>query len=307
MTRPRRPDRVSIVSIGGYLAIWMAATAILARNASEQPSQAAAMLVVFGVLFTGIAILTTRGATRGGIAVRRPVRGSVLILIYLCVYAVGFAGYGLTAFHAAVAPGRVESCLLIALKLAIHVALPCLLLAWSGETPRGFFTASVRGRAFWLTLTVLGVASLTLLSVISPSLKQISELGLAPSSLMLATLGAFGWIAVEAGLCEEFLFRSVLQSHLSAALQSPIAAVLLSSLIFALAHGPGLYLRGDPGDQGQSKSLLEVLAYTVAVLSPAGVFLGVVWWRTRNLLLVVLLHACIDVLPFLPKFAGMWF
>ena len=218
----------------------------------------------------------------------------------------GLRGLRLTAFHAAVAPGRVESCLLIALKLAVHVALPCLLLAWSGETPRGFFTASVRGRAFRLTLAVLGVASLTLLSVISPSLKQISELGLAPSSLMLATLGAFGWIAVEAGLCEEFLFRSVLQSHPAAALQSPIAAGS------ELSHlRVGAWTRPvSPRRSGRPRPI-EISARGAGLHRrrpiPRRRFRGLVWWRTRNLLLVVLLHACIDVLPFLPKFAGMWF
>ena len=34
--------------------------------------------------------------------------------------------------------------------------------------------------------------------------------------------------------------------------------------------------------------------------------LGVVWARTRSLLLVVLLHATIDILPFLPEFLTHW-
>jgi membrane protease YdiL (CAAX protease family) len=57
---------------------------------------------------------------------------------------------------------------------------------------------------------------------------------------------------------------------------------------------------------GHSANLLAVVAYAIAVLSPIGLGLGFVWARTRSLLLVVLLHALVDVLPGVPDFAHTW-
>jgi membrane protease YdiL (CAAX protease family) len=197
--------------------------------------------------------------------------------------------------------------LLVAFKLVVHVALPCLLLAAVGAAPLALFTTTPRGRPFWLTLGVLGPAILILLAVISPSLNQIAALKMAPASLALAGGGAFVWVTIEAGLCEEFLFRAVLQTRLAAALKNEAGAVVVGALVFALVHAPGLYMRGHAGDIGHSQNLIQVIAYTVAVLSPAGLFLGFMWARTRNLLLVVILHALIDVLPFIPVFSQLWF
>jgi len=48
------------------------------------------------------------------------------------------------------------------------------------------------------------------------------------------------------------------------------------------------------------------IAYSIAVVSPAGLFFGVLWWRTRSLVLVVLLHAWMDLLPNLADFTRTW-
>ncbi len=301
----RRHAGASVAAMG-YLAAWAAAAATLAATGSKALGDGVAVLVVFG-LFTGVAWLCTIGARASAIAVRRPGVELGAVLAYLAAYAVLFTGFGLNAFHAALPEGRVEAVLLVAFKLVVHVALPCLLLAAAGADPRALFTAKPRGRPFWLTLLVLGPAILGLLAVISPSLKQIAALRLAPDSLALATGGALLWISIEAGLCEEFLFRAVLQTRLAAALKSQSRAVVIGALVFALVHVPGLYLRAGASDPGHSQNLNQVIAYAIAVLSPPGLFLGVVWSRTRNLLLVVLLHALIDLLPFIPAFGRLWF
>ena len=90
------------------------------------------------------------------------------------------------------------------------------------------------------------------------------------------------------------LFRS---SRLTAWLQSPLAAILLSCVLFALIHWPGLYLRGGPGVDGWSPDPLQVAAFTIATLSPLAIMVSVLWARTRSLLLVVLVHGAIDALP----------
>jgi len=174
-----------------------------------------------------------------------------------------------------------------------------------GASLRPLFTARLNTRGFWLCLVILGGVILAVLCLISPALKQIAALHAAPPLLAVAIGGSFVWLAFEAGLCEEFLFRAVLQTRLAAVLKSEAGAVLVAAVLFALAHAPGLYLRGG-GEEGHSASLIQVLAYAVAVLSPAGLFLGFIWARTRSLLLVVLLHALVDVLPNTADFARTW-
>src|SRR5262249_38950152 len=117
---------------------------------------------------------------------------------------------------------------------------------------------------------------------------------------------SFVWISIEAGLNEEFLFRAVLQTRLSAWLRSPTAAIALMAILFALGHAPGLYLRGGPGADGWSSDPVRVAAYAIATLSPLGVLFGVLYARTKSLLLVVLLHGCVDALPNLARFIQLW-
>jgi membrane protease YdiL (CAAX protease family) len=76
--------------------------------------------------------------------------------------------------------------------------------------------------------------------------------------------------------------------------------------LFGLAHAPGLYLRGGPGVDGWSTDPIQVAAFTIATLSPLSILFGVLWARTRSLLLVVLLHASVDVLPFTSEFISIW-
>jgi len=165
----------------GYLAAWAIAAATLAATKSDALGDGVAVLVVFGLIFSGAGWLTTAGVRPPAIKVRRPGLELGLVLAFLAAYALFFTGFGLNAFQAAFAEGRVEALLLAAFKLAVHVALPCLLLAAAGADPRTLFTTRPRGRPFWLTLTVLGGAILVLLSLISPSLKEIAALRLARS------------------------------------------------------------------------------------------------------------------------------
>jgi membrane protease YdiL (CAAX protease family) len=44
------------------------------------------------------------------------------------------------------------------------------------------------------------------------------------------------------------------------------------------------------------------VAYSIAVLSLAGLAFGVIWAKTRNIYAVILIHAWVDTLPGLPGF-----
>ena len=48
------------------------------------------------------------------------------------------------------------------------------------------------------------------------------------------------------------------------------------------------------------------IAYSIAMVAPAGVAFGVLWARTRSLGLVVLVHGSVDLLPQLAPFIRAW-
>ncbi len=298
--------RGGLLGLGGYALIWGAAIATLAALGSDAVSDGVAVMAFMGLGFSLLAWLVTLGERAPAVPVRRPGFELGAILIFLIAYAVLFTGWGLSAFHAAYPPGRLEAVLLAALKLLVHVAAPALLLILIGGQLAPLFQARLKTRGFWLGLIVLGAAVIGLTLLISPALKQLAGLHATPLALAGVIGGSFAWLAIEAGFCEEFLFRAVLQTRLAAVFKSETAAVVTAALVFALVHVPGLWMRSGADVSGHSASLIQVIAYAIAVLSPAGLFLGFVWARTRSLLLVVLLHAAIDALPNAAEFARTW-
>jgi membrane protease YdiL (CAAX protease family) len=303
------PSRTRIVAVGGlglYALAWCASAAMLFATHADDAVAAPIILVVTGIGFPLIAWALTRRDAPPAIPVPRPGLELGVILVFLALYAVFFTGYGLNAFHAAFAPGRLEAVLLTAFKLVVHVGLPVLILLAIGGKPGALFTARANSRGFWPILLVVGAISVAFIGLVSPSLKQIGALKLSPPMLAATILATFAWLAVEAGLCEEFLFRAVLQTRLAAVMRSETGAACIAALLFGLAHVPGLYMRSGADVSGHSANLLAVIAYAIAVLSPIGLGLGFVWARTRSLLLVVLLHALIDLLPGVSEFAHTW-
>jgi uncharacterized protein len=248
----------------------------------------------------------TRKAAAPPIAVGRPTLELWVLLGFLVVYAMAFLGWGMSATRAAVSAGRAQESLVLIVKLIVHVGVPAMLLAALGARLAPLFNSGIGRPGFWPPLLVLGAIILTLMCVVSPALSEIAALHAPAATLAWAAPAAFIWLALEAGLCEEFLFRAVLQTRLAAVLKSEASAVVTGALLFSLAHVPGLYLRGHPGVDGYSTDPVQVIAFTVAVLSPVALLFGTLWARTRSLLLIVLLHAAVDVLPNLAEFIRTW-
>jgi membrane protease YdiL (CAAX protease family) len=288
-----------------YALLWGGSVAYMAATAREWEAPLE-IFAVFALFCGGLAWLLTRGADAPAIEVKRPAVETGAFVIYLVFYAIAFLGFGMSAARAALPAGREQELLVIALKLGVYVALPCILLALLGARLGPQFRLGLKGRKFWRTLLVMSAALLAIQCLVSPSLKHIADMHASPQTLaILAPLG-FAWMAVEAGLNEEFLFRAVLQTRFSALFKSPIAAICITALLFGLAHAPGLYLRGGVDDSGASHDLLAVIAYTIGVLSPMGLLFGLIYARTKSLLLVVLLHGTVDVLPNMPDFIRTW-
>jgi membrane protease YdiL (CAAX protease family) len=288
-----------------YLLLWIAATCYLAAKGADWTLPTIS-LVVFGAALPLLGIALTRKAVPPPIPVNRPTLELCALLVFLVIYAVGFLGWGMSATRAAVPAGREQELLVLAVKLLVHVAAPALLLAALGAKIAPLFNSGLKAPGFWPPLLVLGAVILALLCVVSPALSEIEALHASAATLAWAGPATFLWLAIEAGLCEEFLFRAVLQTRLAAVLKTESGAVVTGAVLFALAHVPGLYLRGHPGVDGYSSDPIQVVAFTIGVLSPVALLFGTLWARTRSLLLIVLLHAAVDVLPNMPEFVNKW-
>lgn len=292
-------------AIAAYLLIWAAATGYLALKGADW-SFPIVSLLIFGVALSAIAWGLTYKVAAPEIPVADPRKESLGLLSYVAIYAVLLIGWGLGALKQAIEPGQAQEVAVLAYKLVIHVALPVVVLTMLGGAARPLFTAGVRDGRWWIALAAMAGILFGLLALVSPSLSQISALNYSAPVALLWVLGAWIWVSLEAGLSEEFLFRAVLQTRIAAWARSPVAAILIVSLVFALAHSPGLYFRGTPDTEGFSTDPLQVAAFTIASLSPISILLGVIWQRTRSLLLVVLLHGAVDALPFTAEFAKLW-
>lgn len=288
-----------------YAVLWGGAVAYLYTTGGDWTTPLF-VLGIFAIALSGIAWLLTRGADAPAIQVARPGLESAVFVVYLALYAVFFLGYGMSAAREAFPPGQAQETLVLGVKLFAHIALPVALLLLLRAPLAPLFQAGLSGRKFWRTLIVMGLIILGLLSVISPSLRNIESVHPTVATLLWAAPASFVWIAVEAGFNEEFLFRAVLQTRLSALFQSSWAGVIATSVLFGLAHAPGLFLRGGPGVDGWSTDPLQVIAHTIATLSPIGLLFGLLYARTKSLLLVVLLHGLVDVLPNMADFIRTW-
>jgi uncharacterized protein len=292
-------------ALGLYVLIWGAATGYLAAKGADW-SFPIISLAIFGIALSAIAWGLTRKIAAPVINIANPRKESLGLLAYVAIYALVFLGWGMGALNAAIAPGQMQEVVTLAYKLVIHVGLPVLVILLVGGAVRPLLTAGIRDHRWWIAFVGMSIILFGLLALVSPALSQIAELKLALPAAILSVMGAWLWVSLEAGLCEEFLFRAVLQTRLAAWLKSPVIAIVLVSLLFALAHWPGLYFRGTPETDGFSTDPVQVAAFTIAVLSPISILFGVLWQRTHSLLLVVLLHGAVDALPFTAEFVKFW-
>jgi hypothetical protein len=75
-------------------------------------------------VMSGIAALLTRKTNAPAVPVRRPQRESIVLLIYLAVYAFVAFGPGLRAVKNALPPGPTRELVVVGYKLVVHLVLP---------------------------------------------------------------------------------------------------------------------------------------------------------------------------------------
>jgi uncharacterized protein len=283
--------------VGAYFALWAAVLILLRTFAGFEASEALAALVILGVIFPALAVLATRRVPALPHVVRQPGIETVVLVVYLVVIAwVLVSGFGLVA---RVEAEPLHSVVLLSVKLVAFVVVPAAILSALGDYRLAeLMPISLRWHdlrpALWMSL-----AALLMQSVLGRGLHDIREAHLPVSVLAVAAPLSFTWLMIEVGVVEEFFFRALLQERIAAALRSPSGGLVVAAVLFGLVHAPGLYLRPAATQEalGSHPPLLMAVGYSIVLTSLAGLFLGVLWMRTKNVAVLVIVHAAADLLP----------
>jgi membrane protease YdiL (CAAX protease family) len=291
----------------GYLLLYAVFLGLLYQFEHFSLSEPLLVLMVLGVGFSVVAWWVTRSAVPLPIDVRQPQRETMILLAYLVVLA-AFITWGFPVVRTWLPTEPWKSVGILAAKLVVFVAVPASLFRAQKYAIRDLGGTPSQWRqhvrpGLWMALIMI-----LFQCIFGRGLFDIRHSGLPLWALLLGVPFTYLWLLAEVGLVEEFFFRCLLQSRLSAALRSEAGGIVLASLLFGLAHAPGLYLRPGTTQEavGAHPSWLMAVGYSIVITSVAGVFLGVLWARTRNLLLVMAVHAAGDWLPNLVPTVKNW-
>ena len=290
--------------VGAYFALWSLAFILMRAFAGFGALEAVTALVLLGVAFPALAILATRRVTALPYAVRKPgIEAAVLVAYLVLVAWVLVWGFGRIA---RIGTEPLHSTVLLSVKLLVFVVVPAAVALGLGHYRLAhLMPISLRGRdlrpALWMSL-----AALLMQSFLGRGLRDILDAHLPAWVLAVAVPLSFAWLMIEVGVVEEFFFRVLLQERLAAVLRSPWGGLVAAAVLFGLVHAPGFYLRPAATQEalGAHPSLLMAVGYSIVLTSLAGLFLGVLWMRTKNLAVVVIAHAATDLLPNLVPWAN---
>lgn len=224
----------------GYAMIYAVSLFLMHRVEHFGLSEPLLLLTIVGVGFSVFAWSFTRWVVPLPFAVRQPGREMVLLAAYLVAVA-AFIAWGLGAIENGIRIEPLRSVVVLGAKLAVLVLVPLGLFRelW-GYGIRDFLFPSTEWRrmtpALWMALVLI-----LFQLVFGRGLAEIRHSGLPAWALVVGAPLAYAWLLIEVGLVEEFFFRALLQSRLSAWLRSEAGGIVLTSLLFGLAHAPGLH------------------------------------------------------------------
>ena len=292
-------------AIAIFLAVWIACVGFLAATGGNFLFPISS-LVIFGGVMSGVALLLTRKTKAPAVPVAQPKRESVALLAYLALYAFVAFGPLFTVFKSALAPGPQRELAIVGYKVVVHFVLPAILILAVGGHLRGIFDIGLRRRGVVALLVLFSALMIGLVAGMNEIFEKLAATGFSHVQIVGWIALAWTWMSIEAGLNEEFLFRGLLQSRLTAWIGSAPLAIVAMSVLFALVHVPGFYLRGGEEVAQQARGLAQMIALAVGAFGPIALMMGVLWHRTRSFLLVVLVHGAIDAMPAVERMIRTW-
>ncbi len=287
-----------IALLAGYVAIYAATLYAMVRFGQFEAGEALEVFAVLGVGFSLAAWLVTMGVKPLPYRALEPGREVVTLIVYLLPLT-AFIAFGFSAIHRYVTEEPADSLVVLAAKLAVFVVVPAWMMVAQFRYRLRVLVPISTNTSHLLVVLAMSLVPVVFQSVAGRGLQDITKAHVSGDAMLFGMPLVFLWLVLEVGVVEEFFFRVLLQSRLSAALRSELGGIVLMSLIFGLVHAPGLYLRTSVTQEGLSAhpSFLMAVGYSIVITSVAGFFLGVLWARTRNFLVLVLVHAATDLLP----------
>jgi len=295
-TRPATPR--SLFFLLAYAVVYSALLFSLHRFEGFGLSEPLLVLGLIGLGFSALAWWVTRNSVPLPVAVKQPARETILLLIYVMPL-VAYLTWGRNALGLSAIPEPRQSVVILVIKLLLGVAIPAAVLVLAcGYRCRELFVFQGASRHIWPALW-MSLAIVAFQCVAGRGLGEIRHSGLTPLTLIVGAPLIYLFLLLEVGLVEEFFFRVLLQSRLSAWLQSAVGGIVGMALLFGLMHAPGMYYRSAATQEalGPHPSWLMAIGYSVVITSVTGFFLGVLWMRTRNLPLLMAVHAAGDLVP----------
>lgn len=285
--------------LAAYAALYLLALLALTLLEGQSPVEPLFVLVTFGLGMSGLAWWATRGLQPRRAPIRAPRRELQVTLAYLVALA-AFITWGLPGVRSTFPRGWPAELAVLLAKVALFVLLPYLL--W--RRVFGYRTTELADlpsglTGHWRPTLILAAAVLGFQALFGRAHREWHTVAAGPTTVLLTAAAALLWLILDVGIVEETPFRVLLQTRLAAATQSEVAGVVGMALIFGLAHAPGLYLRPELMGEavGTHPSLLRAVSYSVTITSVSSFLYGVLWWRTRNLWVVAIVHAAQDWLP----------
>lgn len=259
-----------LIIVAGAI-VWLLSLAVSLSNSptgavvsSDEGAQAVPYWVILVPIAVGIAltaVLPRPSPSRPvSIGARGPFQVTTVGLVALAI-----------VFPVAVAVFPLEGEAYVLGKLVLLMIVPAsMLLAQRGGVKIEWNKDASR---WWAPAVVIVVW--TLLSQVAPWNARFDPAGLDPAVILTAAIAT----AITAGVGEELFYRRWLQTRLEAAFGS-WPGIILVALVFALMH---------LGSHGTGEPLVDV-ARVIVVQGSFGLFVGVLWWRYRNLAAIIVVH-----------------
>jgi membrane protease YdiL (CAAX protease family) len=292
----------------GYLFLYLIFLFLLHFVEQFSMGEPLAVLVIVGIGFSGLAFLFTKSSEPFHISIRGT-KKEMLAMVISLILAMIYLTWGKDAANV-IFYRYLEDSLLVKLvidlvqKLVFFVIIPLFVFMKYFEHSMSDFGIQFRSdqnrwRSHLRVLFGMSLGYIIFNYFLGEGARPIRDGQFSAGQLIIGLPISFLWLLIEVGLVEEFFFRAFIQSRLAAFFRSEVTGIVLSCLIFGLAHAPGLILRGTGiiSPVGESPSILLGVGYSIVILSVTGFCLGIVWARTRNLFVLMVIHAAGDLLP----------
>lgn len=300
--------------IGFYLLLYTCALLYLHFAFEEPFTNYLITFAILGVGFSAAAIFFTKDLTY--VKQKDSFKRESFVVAALILWIVFYITYGGTSINKLlpatwVSNEQINTIVIFLRKLLFFVIVPFTVYrAFAFSLPDfGLKNAAVKlfSKRSITIFVCLSIAGLLFQYFLGNGGKTVQAAHFSTQQFIIGIPLCFIYLLFDAGLIEEFFFRGFLQGRLTALLKSETGAIVVSAIIFGLVHAPGLYLRGA-GNEGIEEQLpfFFFASYTIVYMSIAGIFLGIIYCKTKNIWLVMALHAMLDLIPNLAEFIHTW-